>query len=485
MAEKRKNCSDEEVTIVDLEPAEHPHLLITLQMRTSQFLLSHKKIVIRLLLLLILFVIIIILLDLSPSRVLWLSKISGVPLDAVTLRIQGRVLYAQRKIDGTPLWHATLDSVPAEPPQIADNTVYALSENNILYAFNALHGTLLWHYHIGDFTTFRPIAVNHILYAASPSGVIKALQINNGHSLWETSLPGKVTNNLLLKNNTLYICINGNIIYALRATDGSLLWKYASPSMITSSLIAMDGTVYYSIRNNTIIALNGQDGTLSWQRQIDSIVSGTSRTNFIFGFNNIVLYISSNINTEYGDIHLIAVRPSNGLPLWQKRINTFSIVSSVFSEQDVYILTSDGTLLAYKSNSGELLWLAHLGNAYTLSLAMQQEYIYIYAVDGACNVLNATNGKFLLHYRTNFRVSSPTIIGIRVYVMIPGSQIRQIQYYSGIVAFNAETGEILWCYLTFTPLSEPTFANNSIYADDIQGAIYAFNANSGALIWKR
>jgi hypothetical protein len=153
MEEEKKDFQDQEVIITDLAPSGHALNLSNAWRKAHLFFHRHSNMWKIILFLSLLVMLVVGVLSIPPLRNSLWSKISGIPLDAVTIRIQHRDLYAQRQIDGSLAWHVTLDSGLLETPHIADHMVYVLSHSYTLYAFNEQDGSLLWHYHHGDIVT--------------------------------------------------------------------------------------------------------------------------------------------------------------------------------------------------------------------------------------------------------------------------------------------------------------------------------------------
>ena len=490
MEEENKDFQDKEVMITDLEPSEQALNLSNAWRKAHLFFHRHGKMWKRILFLGLFVVLVVGVLSIPPLRNIWWSKISGIPLDAVTIRIQHRDLYAQRQIDGSLVWHVTLDSSPEGTPHIAEHVVYVLSQNHTLYAFNEQDGSLLWRSHSGEFGSYPPVyppvIANRVIYVGVPDGTVKAIQAKNGSILWKLSRLGALTGPLVAENNILYLGINRNTIMALHSADGSVLWRASSLGTVTSPLVVKNAVVYYSVNHNVIVALDGQSGSLLWKRQLSGIAPDTSAFDEVYRTGELFLYLNHSKSIDSKDNGIVALRARDGSFVWGSRIDGWPVRLAVVSDQVVYVLLVNGTVAAYESSNGSSMWQIWLGNAYTLSMAMAHERLYIYAVDGAFNVLQTNTGSLLRHTRTNFYVLFPSIVNDRGYVSInavDSVQIESGQGYSEIVAFNADDGSTIWRYPTFPPLSSPLFSDGSIYVNDIQGRVYALHAADGILLW--
>ena len=486
MEEENKDFQDKEVMITDLEPSERALNLSNAWRKAHLFFGRHRNMW-KIILFLSLFVILVVgVLSIPPLHNIWWSKISGIPLDAVTIRIQHRELYAQRQIDGSLAWHVTLDSNTLGTPYIADHVVYVLSQNYMLYAFNEQDGSLLWRYHAGDFVSYPPVIANRVIYVGAPDGTVKAIQAKTGSILWKLSRLGALTSPLVVENNILYLSINRNTIIALHTADGSILWRASSLGTVTSPLAVNNDVVYCGVSHNMIVALNAQSGSLLWRRQLSGIAPNTEAFDDVYGMGELLLYLNRSKSINSKENGIVALRAGDGSFVWSSRIDGWPVHSAVVSDQVVYVLSVNGTVAAYESSNGRSMWQIRLGNAYTLSMAMAHEKLYIYAVDGAFDVLQTSTGSLLRHSRTNFSVLFPIIVNDRGYVSINavGSiRIGSGQYSSEIVSFNADEGAIIWRYPAFPPLSSLLFSDGSIYVNDIEGRVYALHAADGMLFW--
>jgi outer membrane protein assembly factor BamB len=486
MEEENKDVQDKEVIITDLAPSEHVLNLTNAWRRIRLSFHHHRKMWKRVLFLSFFVILIAGVLSIPPLRNSWWSKISGIPLDAVTIHIQHRDLYAQRQIDGSLVWHVTLDSSPKGTPYIADHVVYVLCQNDTLYAFNEQDGSLLWRYHSGDFVSYPPVIANNVIYVGVPDGTVKAIQVTNGAILWRISRLGALTSPLVVENNMLYFSINRKAIMAMRTMDGSVLWRASSLGTVTSPLTVKNAVVYYSVNHNVIVALDGQSGSLLWRRQLSGISPNAEAFDDIYDMGELLLYLNRSKSINSKEDGIMALRASDGSLVWGSSIDGWPVHSAVVSDQVVYVLSSNGTVVAYESSHGRSMWQIRLGNAYTLSMALAHEKLYIYAVDGAFDVLQTSTGSLLRHARTNFPVRSPVVANNQVYVSInavDSVQIESGQGFSEIVSFNVDDGSTIWRYPTPPPLSSPLFSDGSIYVNDIQGRVYALHAADGILHW--
>jgi outer membrane protein assembly factor BamB len=486
MEEETKDIQDKEVIITDLEPSEHALNLSNAWRKAHLFFRRHRRMWKRILFLGFFVILVVGVLSIPPLRNSWWSKISGIPLDAVTIRIQHRDLYAQRQIDGSLAWHATLDSSPEGPPHITDHVVYVLSQNHTLYAFNEQDGSLLWRYHSGDVVSYPPVTANHVIYVGASNGAVKAIRATNGSILWRLSRLGVLTSPLVVENNLLYLSINRNTILALHTMDGSVLWRASSLGTVTSPLTVKNAVVYYSVNHNMIVALNAQSGSLLWKRQLSGIAPNTRAFDEVYRTGELLLYLNHSRSINSKENSIVALRASDGSFVWSSQIDGWPVRLAIVSDRIVYILSLNGTVAAYESSNGRHLWQIQLGNAYTSSMAIAHEKLYIYAVDGAFDILQTSTGSLLRHSRTNFPVLFPIVVNDRGYVSmnaVDSVQIKSGQAYSEIISFNADDGSTIWRYPTFPPLSSPLFSEGNIYVNDIQGRVYALHAADGILLW--
>ncbi len=445
MSENEPESIDDEIEIVNLD--EKAVTFSTWRKQTLTFFSRRKRLWTSIVSVIIGFTLLIAVLQIpSVKNRVW-SQISGIPLDAISIQVKGREVLAQRTIDQTPLWNITLDSVLSGPPQIANDILYLRTDSGTFYAVQETSGSVLWRYRYQDFPIDQPVVVQGMIYVSTYTGSIRALRTADGAVLWHTSVQGLVTSSLLVSDNTLYFSRNQNTIVALRTADGAVLWQ------------------------TQLQARNASDNLHATSKMLQ--------------VGDAIIDIDTTSTTTTSEKSLVAL-DKEGSILWSQAVNTFALRSILSSKANLYLLSANGEIVVYNSN-GNRLWQHVLGNAYTLSMTLSDGVLDVNALDGGCIELKVQDGSQVAYFHSNIALASPVVSNHQIYITpntAAGTGASISYQYSGIAAVSSANGSLLWKYFTLIPLSSPSVVGERVYAADLQGEVYTLDAKSGSLAWR-
>lgn len=154
--------------------------------------------------------------------------------------------------------------------------------NHFFVALNTISGKEIWRLPLGsnEFRSTTAVHTDHSLFFTVETRDPANGNIT-GDELWHISAQGQVLwkyninpSNLSIDiglsapaigaDGTVYV--GGDKLYAINQ-DGSLKWHYTSPwpeSIRNAVSLASDGTVYFVYHNTPLTALNPQDGSIKW-----------------------------------------------------------------------------------------------------------------------------------------------------------------------------------------------------------------------------
>jgi outer membrane protein assembly factor BamB len=142
----------------------------------------------------------------------------------------------------------------------------------------------------------------------------------------------------------------------------------------------------------------------------------------------------------------------------------------------VYVHSDAGTVYALNASTGTVVWTATVGSA-VAPVTVTNGVVYACGFDQLF-ALDADTGAQLwtAQLRGSAR-SAPTVAGGRVFVAIGGV----------VQANSATTGAELWVRRPGSgdgfQASTPTAASGSVFVGSLRGAVYAFDARTGAVRW--
>jgi outer membrane protein assembly factor BamB len=174
--------------------------------------------------------------------------------------------------------------------------------------------------------------------------------------------------------------------------------------------------------------------------------------------------------TTYGLLFAYAVK--TGQPLWRYDHGGLDNSSSPAVTNGIIYVGSD-TLYALNAQSGKQLWTFKAGS-FISSPVVINGVLYFGTYNSYLYALNATTGTLLWSYHSqgsNF--GSPAVDNSMVYVTNDSSTI----------ALNAQTGTEQWTFNVGA--STPTVVNGTVYIAGTDNNLYALNAITGKVLWKK
>lgn len=130
------------------------------------------------------------------------------------------------------LWAMGVPGIPTPPPQSG----------------------LLWALKLGRIANSSPAVANNTLYAGSDNKLI-AVDLQSHQKLWEFEAGAAITSSPAVLDNTIYVGSVDGHLYALNASSGDKLWDIITGDQITSSPAVANGTVYIGSHDGKLYAI--------------------------------------------------------------------------------------------------------------------------------------------------------------------------------------------------------------------------------------
>jgi outer membrane protein assembly factor BamB len=275
--------------------------------------------------------------------------------------------------------------------QADQGILFTTATNGIVTALNASTGAQLWQ-------TQQPVKlwqVDHGIFYTTPAsgrGLI-VLNEHNGKQLWYN--PNISYQEVIIDNGHFYLTNSKQ--QSLQAFDGRndrLLWHFDISGKVFG-LSVQNGYIFLSdIQKIQVEVLDGQTGKMLWQRpgtldvptkddpnltvissakkkeiEIIRTADGTTLSHFshtnlvvsstetLFSIENGIaffLYYTQNGSVQYSDPKVIAIRISDGAPIWSSQESPY-ITQLQDNTIDVVSISSN-SLLVLRANNGQTLW---------------------------------------------------------------------------------------------------------------------------------
>lgn len=312
---------------------------------------------------------------------------------------------------------------------------------------------------------------------------------------------------------------------------GKLKWSFQTDDEIRSTPAVANGVVYFGSNDHKLYALDAATGQKRWEFQVGSWVESSPAV------VNGVVYFGSNDGFVY------ALDAITGQKLWAFETPYAVKSSPAVAGNVVYIGGDDYFVYALDARTGKQIWQFETESHVMSSPVVANGILYIGSMDFSCYALNAETGRFRLRMNTFEVLSSPAVVGDKVYFTSrnflfamdgkarnwPGEDALRpwwLQFYafrlappppprSGVVwgtrlSFSASdttpvvSGDALftsaggslyrvdlterktaWTFPAGSTIrSSPALANNVLYVGDINGLLHAVNAETGKEQWK-
>jgi outer membrane protein assembly factor BamB len=284
---------------------------------------------------------------------------------------------------------------------------------------------------------------------------------------------------------------------------------------LSSPVVADDGTIVV-VAPNAVLGFDGRDGSQLFSAERDLGPSAQPAIGqaphgpiavFTEGFGNSGPAPSGSVTPspsragqgnagEGFDSHVNAVDLDTGGPAWPSPIQLEDIVQTpvTVDEASAYVGDVGGRVTVIDLASGEVRWTKELGTpisgAVTLdagrvlatTLGGQEEPSEIVALDGE-------SGDEL------WRASAEDASNMVTAPVVADGRILTLDAIGGVLAFDAEDGRFLWRTEVINPTHQPfvlptavgapapVSADGRVFAVDVTGRVYAFDAETGANLW--
>jgi outer membrane protein assembly factor BamB len=200
----------------------------------------------------------------------------------------------------------------------------------------------------------------------------------------------------------------------------------------------------------------------------DPFVVFTNWPQFLFDDSHAALNRYENIldTRNVGNLTLKWSRLADGSPGYG---------SPVLANGKIYASCNAG-LCAANAATGAVVWTYRASAGIRSTPAVANNVVYIGSADSYLYALDANTGTLLWKYLTGSYNSSPAVANGIVYI---GS------YDSNVYALNGSSGALVWKYTTGNSVdSSPAVDKGVVYVGSDDGNLYALHAKTGVLLWK-
>jgi outer membrane protein assembly factor BamB len=198
------------------------------------------------------------------------------------------------------------------------------------------------------------------------------------------------------------------------------------------------------------------------------------------------------------DSHVNAVDIATGEPVWGSPVQLEDVVQTpvAVDESRAYVGDVGGRLTVIDLESGDVRWTKKLGTPISGAVTLDAGRVLATTLGGQEDpseivALDADSGDEL------WRASAEDASNLVSAPVVADGRMLTLDALGGVLAFDAEDGHFLWRTEVINPIAPrgqpfllqgvgapaPVSADGQVFAVDVTGRVYAFDAETGAALW--
>ncbi len=268
---------------------------------------------------------------------------------------------AVKSDNGEIIWRKPLPSPSRAAPTATNGRVFISTINSRLVALNAKDGASLWEYTgisemAGLLGAASPAANNEIVIPVFSSGEITALRVENGSVAWSDNLSNvrsygggiesisDIKAMPLLGNGIIIAISFGGKLVAIDERTGARIWQRDISGSQTPWVAG--NHVYVLSSENQLIALNITNGSIVWINELASFENEKKKKDPINWSGPVMASGELILAGSHG--YMVRVNALNGKLTQRIRTKKNVQIPPIITNETLYLLSEDGTLVAYK-----------------------------------------------------------------------------------------------------------------------------------------
>jgi outer membrane protein assembly factor BamB len=397
-----------------------------------------------------------------------------------------------------PLTAKSLYGAYASSPIISNGVIYSEDLESNVQAINLQTGKVLWTktYESADQGPNGIVVAGGRVYGATATSAF-ALNEKTGAQLWSVELTRNSSEGIDMApgyhNGIVYIAtVPGNnskfygaggvgILWALEGASGRKLWHFdtAPENLWGHATVNSGGGLWYTPAFD-------EQGSMYIGTGNPAPFPGTSRYPWGSSRPGPNLYTDSlvKLNATTGKLQwYYQLAPHD---LYDHDLQDPPILMNVGGKQAVITAGKGGIVVAVEQNTGKLLWKSavgqHNGHENDGIYAMKHEYSKLHMPE---TVEPGLLGGVIAPMATNGSTVFVPVVNIPVHYTSQTEDTEGPTATGELVALNAATGAVRWVQKLASPaFGAATAVNNLVFATISGGTLYAFNDNTGEVVWQ-
>ncbi len=269
-------------------------------------------------------------------------------------------------------------------------------------------------------------------------------------------------------------------VWSIRAGRGS-----SKDSPLTAPPIVADGRVFVLDSRVTIRGFDRKDGAEIWERELTP--EGEKPR---VGFGGGLAYGDGRLYGVTGFGQVVALDPSTGESLWERRIPVPIHTAPTFSGGRIYVTSTDNQLLAYDAATGKSVWSERAmteaaGILSAVSPAVGNGLVIAPFSSGEIVAYREQNGREIWAdtlVRTRKATAMAGITDIAARPVIHEGRAYGVSHSGRMVAIDLRTGERVWDK-NIAAVQTPWVAGEFLFMVTVDSELLCISTRDGRIRW--
>ncbi len=234
----------------------------------------------------------------------------------------------------------------------------AVAADGQLCAFRRGDGLLLWCRRPADSVGGGVTVGGGLALIGTEDGELLALDAEHGELRWRAQLSGEILSPAVMDGEIVVVQTADGKVHGLAPADGQTLWAYRNelPDLMlrgTASPALGENRVVCGFANGLLVALRRSDGLPLWERRV-ATATGRSALDRLIDIDGTPLLSGSLVYVASYQGNVAAVDLATGRALWRVPASSGLSLSQGFG--NVYVVDEQSHLQAFGSDGGEINW---------------------------------------------------------------------------------------------------------------------------------
>jgi eukaryotic-like serine/threonine-protein kinase len=295
--------------------------------------------------------------------------------------------------------------------------------------------------------------------------VLSPSTVGGLHQIWAFPTTAPIQSSPAVVNGVLYVGGFDHNVYAIDASTGEEIWSVDTGRQVQSSPAVAYGRVFVQKEDGNFVALDAETGALAWEVTTGGLTGSPT--------------VSDGVVYQEGYYDVRAYVAATGTRLWTADLPV-EPYSPASVSQGTLFLVANTKAYGIDASSGAINWSTDTPNAFVSSApAIANGLVYASkAYTGRVYAFRPASGGVVWRSSRLAGVldSSPAVSDTTLY--LGNNETNQL------FAIDARFGTVVWFASGGGGTGGVVLANGVVYSGSHDGSLYAFDAASGAVLWK-